>query len=56
LGATIVTQELTHNYVGAKVSEWSSEVLLLAKIAESQCQAAYSTLIATGHQKPLAFS
>ena len=30
--------------MGAKVSEWSSEVLLLAKIAESQPQAAYSAL------------
>ena len=44
LGATIGTREFTCNYVGAKVSEWSSEVLLLAKIAESQSQAAYSAL------------
>ena len=44
LGATIGTREFTRNYVGAKVSEWSSEVLLLAKIAESQPQAAYSAL------------
>jgi len=44
LGATIGTQEFIRNYVGAKVSEWSSEVLLLANIAESQPQAAYSAL------------
>ena len=44
LGATIGTQEFKHNYVGAKVSEWSSEVLLLTKIAESQPQAVYSAL------------
>ena len=44
MGATIGTREFTRNYVGAKVSEWSSEVLLLAKIAESQPQAAYSAL------------
>ena len=44
LGATIGTREFTHNYIGAKVSEWSSEVPLLAKITESQPQAAYCAL------------
>ena len=44
MGATIGTQEFTCNYVGAKVTERSSEVLLLAKIAESQPQADYSAL------------
>jgi len=41
LGATIGTPEFTHNYVDEKVREWSTEILLLAKIAESQPQVAY---------------
>jgi len=44
LGATIGTQEFTNTYVDEKVREWSSEILLLAKIAESQPQAAYCAL------------
>jgi len=44
LGATIRIPEFTHNYVDEKVREWSTEILLLAKIAESQPHAAYCAL------------
>lgn len=45
LGATIETQEFTRNYVDKKVGQWPSGVHLLARIAESQPQAAYCVLI-----------
>ena len=44
LGATIGTQEYTRKFMDDKVTEWSAEVLLLAKIGESQPHAAYSAL------------
>ena len=44
LGAAIGTQEYIRKFMDDKVSEWSAEVLLLAKIGESQPHAAYSAL------------
>ena len=44
LGAAISTQEYIRKFMDDKVREWSAEVLLLAKIGESQPYAAYSAL------------
>ena len=44
LGAAIGTQEYIRKFMDDKVREWSAEVLLLAKIGESQPHAAYSAL------------
>ena len=42
LGAAIGTQEFCKKFLEDKVKVWSAEVLLLAKIAESQMHAAFS--------------
>ena len=44
LGAAIGSQEYSKKFIDDKVREWSAEVLLLAKIGESQPHAAYSAL------------
>ena len=44
LGAAIGSQEYSKKFIDDKVREWSVEVLLLAKIGESQPHAAYSAL------------
>ena len=49
LGAAISTQEYIRKFMDDKVREWSAEVLLLAKIGESQPHAAYSALILVWH-------
>ena len=44
LGVAIGTDRFAKEFIAEKVKEWSAEVLLLAKIAESQPHAAYSAL------------
>ena len=44
LGAAIGTQEYIRKFMGDKVTEWSAEVQLLAKLGESQPHAAYAAL------------
>ena len=44
LGAATGSQEYSKKFIDDKVREWSAEVLLLAKIGESQPHAAYSAL------------
>ena len=44
LGAAIGTQVYIRKFMGEKVTEWSAEVQLLAKIGESQPHAAYAAL------------
>ena len=53
LGAAIGTQEYIRKFMDDKVREWSAEVLLLAKIGESQPHAAYSALILVWHIQPV---
>ena len=42
LGAAIGTQEFCKKFLEDKIKVWSAEVLLLAKIAETQQHAAFS--------------
>ena len=44
LGAAIGTQEYMRKFMGDKVTEWSAEVQLLAKVGDSQPYAAYAAL------------
>ena len=44
LGAAIGSQEYSKKFIDDKFREWSAEVLLLAKIGESQPHTAYSAL------------
>ena len=44
LGVAIGTDRFAKEFIAEKVKEWSAEVLLLAKIAESQTHAAYLAL------------
>ena len=54
LGAAIGTQEYIRKFMGDKIREWSAEVLLLAKIGESQPHAAYSALTHAWFVQPVA--
>ncbi len=45
LGAAIGTRTYTKNYVSSKVSQWSSQLSILTKIAGTQHHAVYSALI-----------
>ena len=51
LGAVTGTEENKKNYINDKISEWTKEINMLANIATTHPQAAYTVYVTTYQQK-----